>query len=59
MTVFQNDGVQTCMPQNVSSLVLYYNRDLFEAAGIDRLRPGLEVERHGDGRDGAHPGHGR
>jgi multiple sugar transport system substrate-binding protein len=35
MTVFQNDGVQTCMPQNVSSLVLYYNRDLFEAAGVD------------------------
>ena len=35
MTVFQNDGVQTCMPQNVSSLVLYYNRDLFEAAGVE------------------------
>ena len=35
MTVFQNEGVQTCMPQNVSSLVLYYNRDLFEAAGIE------------------------
>jgi multiple sugar transport system substrate-binding protein len=34
MTVFQSDGVQTCMPQNVSSLVLYYNRDLFEAAGV-------------------------
>jgi multiple sugar transport system substrate-binding protein len=35
MTVFQNDGVQTCMPQNVSSLVLYYNRALFEAAAVD------------------------
>ena len=35
MTVFQNDGVQTCMPQNVSSLVLYYNRDLFEQAGLE------------------------
>lgn len=34
MTVFQDDGVQTCMPQNVSSLVLYYNRDLFETAGV-------------------------
>ena len=35
MTVFQNDGAQTCMPQNVSSLVLYYNRDLFEEAGVE------------------------
>ena len=35
MTVFQTDGVQTCMPQNVSSLVLYYNRELFEAAGVE------------------------
>ena len=24
----------TCLPQNVSSLVVYYNRDLFEAAGV-------------------------
>ena len=23
-----------CLPQNVSSLVVYYNRDLFEAAGV-------------------------
>lgn len=35
MTVFQDDGIQTCMPQNVSSLVLYYNHDLFEAAGVE------------------------
>ena len=35
MTVFQSDGLQTCMPQNVSSLVLYFNRDLFEAAGVE------------------------
>ena len=35
MTAFQIDGVQTCMPQNVSSLVLYYNRDLFEQAGVE------------------------
>jgi multiple sugar transport system substrate-binding protein len=34
MSVFQNDGVQTCMPQNVSSLVTYYNVDLFEQAGV-------------------------
>jgi multiple sugar transport system substrate-binding protein len=34
MSVFQSDGVQTCMPQNVSSLVTYYNVDLFEQAGV-------------------------
>ena len=34
MVPFSNDGVQTCMPQNVSSLVTYYNRDLFEQAGV-------------------------
>ena len=35
MSVFQSDGVQTCMPQNVSSLVTYYNVDLFEQAGVE------------------------
>ena len=35
MAAFQNDGVQTCMPQNVASLVTYYNRDLFEQAGVE------------------------
>jgi multiple sugar transport system substrate-binding protein len=34
MSAFQFDGEQVCMPQNVSSLVLYYNRDLFEQAGV-------------------------
>ncbi len=28
------DGDIVCLPQNVSSLVVYYNRDLFEAAGV-------------------------
>jgi multiple sugar transport system substrate-binding protein len=35
MSVFQSDGVQTCMPQNVSSLVTYYNVDLFGQAGVE------------------------
>ena len=35
LAAFQDDGAQTCLPQNASSLVLYYNADLFEAAGID------------------------
>ena len=33
MTPFRWDGEQMCLPQNVSSLVVYYNADLFEAAG--------------------------
>jgi multiple sugar transport system substrate-binding protein len=32
MTPFEWDGEQMCLPQNVSSLVVYYNADLFEAA---------------------------
>jgi multiple sugar transport system substrate-binding protein len=27
-------GELTCLPQNISSLVVYYNRDLFEANGV-------------------------
>jgi len=33
---FRFDGEElTCMPQNLSSLVVYYNQDLFEEAGVD------------------------
>lgn len=31
---FTINGRLWCLPQNVSSLVVYYNRDLFEAAGV-------------------------
>lgn len=31
---FTWDGVITCIPQNISSLVVYYNQNLFDAAGI-------------------------
>jgi multiple sugar transport system substrate-binding protein len=31
---FQLDGQLWCIPQNISSLVVYYNRDLFDAAGL-------------------------
>lgn len=33
---FTYEGVLQCMPQNISSLVVYYNRSLFESAGLDR-----------------------
>jgi len=40
MAAFQSDGVQTCMPQNVASLVMYFNRDLFERAGVEQPAAG-------------------
>ncbi|MGH2753525.1 MAG: ABC transporter substrate-binding protein, partial [Actinomycetota bacterium] len=33
---FTFDGELQCMPQNISSLVVYYNTALFKEAGIDR-----------------------
>lgn len=35
MEAFNDDGAQTCLPQNAASLVLYYNADLFAQAGLD------------------------
>jgi multiple sugar transport system substrate-binding protein len=32
---FKWRGQLVCIPQNISSLVVYYNRDLFDAAGLD------------------------
>lgn len=32
---FDFQGTQYCLPQNVSSLVVYYNRTLFKAAGVE------------------------
>ncbi len=55
-------GDQTCLPQNVSSLVVYYNADLFEANGVPLPRSGwtwdefvaaaaaLTMDTDGDGR---------
>jgi multiple sugar transport system substrate-binding protein len=34
MTPFEWDGEQMCLPQNVSSLVVYYNADRFADAGL-------------------------
>ncbi len=33
---FRWQGTLTCIPQNLSSLVVYYNRELFERAGVPR-----------------------
>ena len=32
---FKWKGELMCIPQNISSLVVYYNKDLFDAAGVD------------------------
>ena len=37
---FTVDDTLQCMPQNVSSLVVYYNRDLFKEVGLDEPRRG-------------------
>jgi multiple sugar transport system substrate-binding protein len=34
LAAFQWHGEQACMPQNISSSVIYYNKDLFDAAGV-------------------------
>jgi multiple sugar transport system substrate-binding protein len=34
MDVFTWRGELMCLPQNIASLVVYYNRDLFQAAGV-------------------------
>lgn len=35
LDAFRRDGELVCMPQNVSSLVVYYNKDLFAEAGVE------------------------
>jgi multiple sugar transport system substrate-binding protein len=41
---FTFDGELQCMPQNVSSLVVYLNLDLFKAAGVELPREGWSWE---------------
>ena len=36
MEPFRWQGTLMCIPQNLSSLVVYYNRDLFDRAGVPR-----------------------
>ncbi|MBX3058058.1 MAG: sugar ABC transporter substrate-binding protein [Anaerolineae bacterium] len=37
---FEWDGQLWCIPQNISSLVVYYNKDLFDAAAVPYPTPG-------------------
>jgi multiple sugar transport system substrate-binding protein len=59
---FRYSGTLMCVPQNISSLVVYYNRSLFEQAGAPLPKPGwkwsdflaaakaLTKDRDGDGK---------
>jgi multiple sugar transport system substrate-binding protein len=40
LKAFRFDGELTCLPQNISSLVVYYNKDLFEKAGVATPKAG-------------------
>jgi multiple sugar transport system substrate-binding protein len=40
LAAFRLDGRLVCLPQNISSLVVYYNRDLFRAKRIPEPGPG-------------------
>lgn len=39
LAAYRTEGVQWAMPFNVSNPVLYYNRSMFEAAGLDPDQP--------------------
>ena len=61
LEAFTFDGVLTCLPQNVSSLVVYYNVDLLREIGLERppedwtyfdmvgLARNLTIDKDGDG----------
>ena len=38
---FRWDGDVTCLPQNLSSLIVYYNRDLFRKQGVPEPQGGM------------------
>jgi multiple sugar transport system substrate-binding protein len=40
LEAFRQDGELICLPQNISSLVVYYNRDLFREAGVPEPKQG-------------------
>jgi multiple sugar transport system substrate-binding protein len=40
LEAFHFDGELVCLPQNISSLVVYYNRDLFRQAKVPEPQPG-------------------
>ncbi|MBA3330861.1 MAG: sugar ABC transporter substrate-binding protein [Actinobacteria bacterium] len=39
LDAFRFDGMLTCLPQNISSLVVYYNKELFRQAKVSEPEP--------------------
>ena len=54
LDAFRLDGELVCLPQNISSLVVYYNRDLFRKAEVSEPTRRVDLERHGREGDTAH-----
>ncbi|MDQ4025958.1 MAG: sugar ABC transporter substrate-binding protein [Actinomycetota bacterium] len=44
LEAFTYEGTLQCMPQNISSLVVYYNKTLFDEAGLKRPKEGWTWE---------------
>ncbi len=44
LTAYEYEGIQRGMPFNVSNPVLYYNRKMFEAAGLDPDDPPVSLD---------------
>jgi sn-glycerol 3-phosphate transport system substrate-binding protein len=44
LATYEVGGVQWAMPFNLSNVVLYYNRSVFRAAGLDPDRPPLSLD---------------
>ena len=44
LNAYTFEGIQWSMPLNVSSPILYYNKQMFEAAGLDPADPPLTLE---------------
>jgi multiple sugar transport system substrate-binding protein len=42
LEAFRWDGEQMCIPQNISSLVVYYNRTMFKDVGVSEPEPGWQ-----------------
>ena len=66
MNAFRFNDMLTCLPQNISSLVVYYNKDMFQEAGVAFPKEGwkwddmvaaakkLTKDSNGDGKPEVH-----
>ena len=59
LDAFRFGGTLTCLPQNISSLVVYYNNDLFAKAGVPEPQAGWTWDEFVENGGRAHQGHRR